>query len=240
MARKRTPEAVVQTAIPTIDEQATQASIASISDARPIAFTESTLGRARMTSSLSTEEVSAHVDLLNDIVPTAKHEPRDKVVQDLHEARFIAWQMGLTWQEIGDAEQCPWLTVRRSIWYYLYRMPLLEQIQARNAHSMARAHNEHSDEYFTQLGILLKEKNWAARSSALKHYRHTVGLQGQSTVTVNVDNRKQTAVLAKGSGSFEAAMDRVRRQHAEDREDERAQLTEGAPIEGEIVNDNGL
>ena len=55
----------------------------------------------------------------------------------------------------------------------------------------------------------------------LKHFRHTVGLEGQSVINVNVDARQQTAnIYTKGTNSFEQAMERQRARGRGDREGE--------------------
>lgn len=181
--------------------------------------------------------VTERLSRLNSVIPCFGDEPD---FADLHDARFTAWQLGMTYEEIGDAEQeSSKMTVGRSINYHLMRLPMVEQIQARNNHTISRAHNQHNEQYFKVLKGLLEEKSWMARSQALKHYRKTVALEGTSVITVNVDNRKQSATFnTAGKGSFEHSMEKVRRMHREDEEEEKAKqalISARAIEEAEVV-----
>ena len=98
--------------------------------------------------------------------------------------------------------------------------------------------------YFKTLAGMFAEKSWMARSAALKHFRHTVALEGSSVVSVNVDQGKQVLNMGNsqnGASSFEQAMDRVRLRLNED--NTAAAGGTGLPdtvIEAQLVPDDGL
>lgn len=186
-------------------------------------------------ASNSKEYAAQQLAKIDTIVPV-KDEPQ---LIDMHEARFNAWQLGMTYQEIADAEGFETdMAIRRSVNYMLLRLGgMVEQIQARNNHTIARAHENQGAEYFTTLATLFKEKSWMAKSAALKHFRETV-MPTSSSVTVNVDNRKQS--IHTGTLSFEAAMNKVRTLHQERAEEEAEQKRIAAPavIDAVLVEDS--
>src|SRR4029077_575258 len=113
---------------------------------RAIAFTDGL--ELRQAFHLTADEIDLHIDRLNALVPCPSRAAADLSQMAVHESRYIAWLLGMTWEEIADAERIHYTVARRSCWYFLVKSSLLEQIQARNTHSMARAHNEHNDAYF--------------------------------------------------------------------------------------------
>lgn len=178
--------------------------------------------------SSSKQYAAQQLSRLDSVVPV-RDEPN---LTDMHEARFNAWQLGMTYDQIAAAEGLESdQGIRRSVNYCLLRMGMIEQIQARNSHTIARAHESQGSQYFTSLAEMFKEKSWMAKSAALKHFRKTVALEGQSVITVNVDNRKQS--VHTGSLSFESAMTRVRAQHMEE-EQEKRQLA-AATMDAEVI-----
>lgn len=199
---------------------------------------------------LTPAQIEEHIDRLNEIIPAPSRAHLETPQAILaHETRYLAWTAGLTWQEIADEEGVDYKVVRRSCFYFLLRVPPMEQIGIRNSHTISRAHNEHNDAYFQCLKDLFREKTWPARSAALKHFRQTIMPQS-NTFTINVDNRKQSLTIgnSKLTSSFEQAMERVRRQHAELPTDrpEHLTLAEGSPsteperivIEAELVTED--
>lgn len=214
-------------------------------EARPISFDDSL--PSRISAYLTTEQLTEHLERLNTFFPVNKPEFAERDLEQLtaHQTRYQIWQLGMTWQEIAEEEAVDFRTVRRSCFYFLKSLSPIEQIQVRNAHSMNRAHNNQNNTYFETLAGLFKEKSWMARSSALKHWRHTTGMEGTSVVSVNVDARKQVynAWNSGNSGqSFEQAMDRVRRRLNEDNNAAAGVASDGlgTVIEAQLVPDDGL
>ena len=87
----------------------------------------------------------------------------------------------------------------------------------RNFRNAMVAQRKLAEKYTQTLSDLMDGKggkNWSQRSKGLQHFQRTVGMESGGGVRVNIN--QQTAILQqKQPRSFEEAMERVRRMHAQ-------------------------
>ncbi len=160
----------------------------------------------------------------------------------IHDRRFLFWKQGFTVVEIATLEDVEDTAVSRSITYSLSLLPSDEVLRCKNNHLALNTHTEHSERYQKALVKLLDStKEWAI-DKGMTHFERIVGIAGGQNISVNVDNRKQSAHFANGpsaadSGpmSFEEAFQLVRSELAAD---ENVQAEPNAPIDAEIVTSN--
>src|SRR5439155_23683122 len=103
--------------------------------------------------------------------------------------------------------------VKHSILWCEARTPRTELLASRATRLRLRTLARLSEKYMDELEKLMSHANPIIRSSALEHFRKTVGLEGSGAVQVNV-NQQTAIVQSTGPRSFEEALDLVRRQQS--------------------------
>ena len=77
-------------------------------------------------------------------------------MQELHNARFQAFECGMNYREIAAAEGSHWTTVRRSVLLCQSQLPTGERLELLRIRVAFRAHLILEDAYFEALGELLR------------------------------------------------------------------------------------
>jgi hypothetical protein len=142
-----------------------------------------------------------------------------EVWNQIHEGRFVKWQLGSSIQEIADEEAVTYNAVKRSIQICEARLPRSQVVDARSTRLRLITFDRLHEQYANVMEDLMKDPNPIVRLKALDCFRKTMSSDptaGVQVTQVNVQNNSGREMF-----DFETELAAIRQKqiaaHARDR-----------------------
>jgi predicted DNA-binding protein YlxM (UPF0122 family) len=137
--------------------------------------------------------------------------PDREAWNQIHEGRFVKWQLGSSIQEIANEETVSYNAVKRSIQICEARLPRLQVVEARSTRLRLITFDRLHEQYTNVMEDLMKDPNPIVRLKALDCFRKTMSTDGAG---VQVNNTQVNVVPSRNAEEvfdFETTIARLRK-----------------------------
>jgi hypothetical protein len=128
-----------------------------------------------------------NIDLFEGEKPAnrGRFSPDREVWNQIHEGRYVKWQLGASVQEVADDEGVTYNAVKRSIQICETRSPRTQVVEARNTRLRLITFDRLHEQYMTVMEGLMSDPNPIVRLKALDSFRKTLATEPTAGVQVN-------------------------------------------------------